>query len=252
MTDIVEVVPAVAAAATTIAPAVLFTTTPPPAAVVAPQLHVVPQSSTAVPAASVDGEPAEGQWPPWMARRLERERTNLLRDLGVEKTDDARAAIAAHRAKIEADKTELQRLTEERDRLLVSTSELATYRAAVAAQATSELATLTPERRAVVMQLAGENPAKQLEALTALRPTWITPPPVVAATTTAAAVVQPPPLPPPANTAPLAGSPPPNPPPHTDHLSIFEALDKTNPFRAADYYEAHKGSIEAAKKARAQ
>jgi hypothetical protein len=81
------------------------------------------------------------------------------------------------------------------------------------------LGVLTAEQQAAVKAIAGEDPAKQLQAITALGPTWSSTPAPAA----------------PANTAPPPG--PPGAEPHSppDHRAVYESERAKNPFAAAAY-----------------
>ena len=170
-----------------------------------------PPPPAAAAAAASDGEPN------WLPARLERERKAVLKALGVENVDDAKAALAELDAALKATKAENEALS-----------------TALAAHVKGALEPLTDAQRAAVLALAPDDPAAQLRALEALRPTWASPasaPPAVAAPPTAT---------PPADTS--AGRSAPNdgaatsPP---DHKAIHAELEKTNPVAAARYAVAH-------------
>ena len=170
--------------------------------------------------------------------RLERERRKVLRDLGVENVDDAKTALAAFKAKQEADKTEAQRNAEKLAELDRVKADAAALRETVSMRAASEMATLTDEQRDAVKVIAGDDSAAQLRAITALSKTWATKPAPVAATAPApaappAATTAPPPT---APTGSSAGSPP-------DHKAEYARLKATNPVAAAHYLVRYERQI---------
>lgn len=209
---------------------------------VAPSVVAPVVTATVVPA--VIAEPTDGQEPPWLAARLSRAENAVLRKLGIDpsKTEDAKEALAAYRAKIEKDKTDLDKANEKARLVPDLTKERDDLKATVTGYAVVELAKLAPEQKAAVLAIAGEDPAKQLTTVNALRATWAVVAPVVpiAATTTKVEVAAPVvkvPIPPFANTAPPVGSPgaaAPTPP--GDHLGTMRMLEQTNPIKAAAYY----------------
>ena len=163
---------------------------PLPAAPVVVPAVVAPAAAVATPATTAPVDDSE-RVNRIVHGRLERARKSQLKDLGVESEDELKTALAAHRAKLEADKTaetkiaELtQNLAAEREK---STRGLATIKGTVDA----ELARVTPEQRAVVERLAGSDPAAQLDTLRALAPTWQQATPVPQAAPAAIPIVQP-------------------------------------------------------------
>lgn len=187
-----------------------------------------PPPPAAAAAAASDGEPN------WLPARLERERKAVLKALGVENVDDAKAALAELAAKRDADKSAAQKAAELDAALKATKAENEALSTALAAHVKGALEPLTDAQRAAVLALAPDDPAAQLRALEALRPTWASPasaPPAVAAPPTAT---------PPADTS--AGRSAPNdgaatsPP---DHKAIHAELEKTNPVAAARYAVAH-------------
>lgn len=229
--------------------------TPAPAAPVAPPAAPIAPPAPPPTAPAVDTEPPEGNEPAWAKTRLTRAeqkgRASLLRDLGVEDPEVLKQALADRNARIEAEKTAAQKAADEKARADKLAAERDELHAAVVVQATSELARLTEAQRAAVVDLAGDNPAKQITTIAKLRPTWAAAPPPSNTAPPATAQTEPPkpaPLPPPANTAPAGNAPPPRAPESTDHLAVFESIK--NPITQAAYYERNKNAIEAARKAR--
>jgi hypothetical protein len=172
--------------------------------------------------------------------RLERERMKVLRALGVETEEDAKAALADLQKRQDAEKTELQRLQEQVAALQGVTTERDALLTVVGQRAANELATLSDEQREAVQALAGDDPHKQLHAIETLRKTWAKPPggngePVPAPATTTPTS--------PAPTAPTASA--------EDHLGEWERLQSNDPFGAAHYYLSNQAVIEQQRKARA-
>lgn len=204
------------------------TTTPPgaPAGGTAP---IVPPAGSA-PA----GDPA------WLPERLERAKATAkaeaiaetLKTLGVESLDVGKARIAKATALEESQKTEIQRLTDKATTLEAEAKRAKDLDVVVAKHADAEMAKLTEEQKAAVTALAGDDKARTLATIEAIRPTWAKP-----ATTTT-------PIVPAAQTgatgAPPAGN---GPPPTVNHKATWESLKTSNPIYAAQYLEAHQAEI---------
>ena len=113
--------------------------------------------------------------PAQMKERLDETRASteskIAKELGVT-VAEAKVILAAHKAKEDASKSDVERLTAEREALKAQTAELAEYRAAVEVRASAELQGLTEAQRAAVIALAGDHPAKQLKTIETLRPSW--------------------------------------------------------------------------------
>ncbi len=219
-----------------------------------PQVQQPPAPSVAQPAApsapQATQQTADDQNPPWLKGRLDRERDTvtrqLLAELGVTDAKDAKASIDALKKLQEAQKTEEQRLREQAARVQPLESEVASLKAAVAAQAAETLAALTDAQRAAVRDIAGDDPAAQLRTIVNLRKSGMLAAPASATTQQAPA-----PVPPPASTtaAPAAptsgGISPPN------HLQTWMEMRKTNPILAAHYRVRYAAEITAAQKTQA-
>lgn len=182
--------------------------------------------------------------PPWLPERLSRAeeqgRQKFLAELGVTDTEKAKAAIAAA-AKAEEDaKSTGQKLGEVSKEREAFKSEADRLRAVTTEWAARQMMALTADQQKAVKDIAGDDAAAQLKAITALTPTWAqqTPPAPPAGA---------PPAPkPPAQPAPPASgtAPPPHAPVGADlsqvnHREVHTSLQKTNPFEAADYALAH-------------
>jgi hypothetical protein len=175
--------------------------------------------------------PAVSDLPPEaLKERLERERASaqsaLLKDLGVTSTDELRAAIEVARAAAEAKRTEAEKqaaLIAERDALTVK---VRSFGEAVTAHANATLSALSDSQRAAVMALAGDDPAAQLKAVSALRSTWTVEVPAPRGETVPAATA-------PAATVPTV----------PDRKQEYESLKTRNPFAAATFLAAHRREI---------
>src|SRR6185295_12261991 len=159
---------------------------------------------------------------PWLKARLEQaERSTerkVLERLGVTDFDAASKAIAAAKAIEEANKSAEQRAAE-LAASLQTTQQTASQQAAILTEHASRmLAVLTAEQQAAVKAVAGEDAAKQLQAIGALAPTWNAAVPAQTLNTA------------PGRNLPAQGdqSPP-------DHKATYQSLRSQNPFAAAAY-----------------
>jgi hypothetical protein len=194
----------------------------------------------------------------------------IAKELGMT-VAEAKALAAAHKAAEDAKRSEVERLTSERDALKAKAAELDEYKGAVTLHTQAELTVLSEEQRAAVIKLAGDSPAKQLTAIETLRPTWQSAEQAKAsaekaaveaakikaeadakaAAEAAAEAAKKTPLAAPASTSAANAAPPGTAPVSTNHLATFEALMKLNEMRAADYFRQHEAAIKAAQRARA-
>lgn len=166
------------------APAAPTNATPPAAApqAQAPVVVNVQAPAAAPPAAPaanaappVEEPPQEGKEPGWLKDRLARAEKAALKRLGVDSEDEAKAALAAHKAKQEEAKSiELKRVEAEQA-LAAERSRATSLLSVVQSQADAEMAKITPAQQAAVIALAGDDPAKRLSTIIALRPTWAAP-----------------------------------------------------------------------------
>lgn len=182
------------------------------------------KASTPAPASAAKGEPEEK--PSWLDARLERERRSLLKELGIDSVESARKDFDELKAAREAKKTDAQKAAETETSLKAATARLDEMQRALVGHAKDELSKLTEPQRNAVVAVAGDDPAKQLSTITALRSTWTS-----AAATPAAPVAQTP-----KDTAPLPSAPKEggkeSPP---DSKAVYAELKKTNPVLAARY-----------------
>jgi hypothetical protein len=203
---------------------------PPAVPAIAPAPSAVPAvpASAAVPAAPETD-------PQWLAKRLERERTNertkFLKSMGFESEEAAKKAATDLAANEEAKKSTEQRALEATQRANAAVAEQARLLKPITEYAARMMVGLTPDQQTVVKQLAGDDPAKQLETITALAPTWAS-----AIAPAAPAVPAPAAVPAlPATTAPAATAPSGNTPAPADPRGVYEQTRKLNPFEAAAF-----------------
>lgn len=172
--------------------------------------------------------------------------TELLRSLGIESPDQLKTIIAAHKATEDAKKSQEQRLAE-------LTATVTSQTAALTIAVQQAVAGMTPEQKAAVDAIAGNDQALWLRTYGALVPTW-----KAAAALQSAQPAQPgQPAPPaqtptpatPAPVQPASTSPAPAAPPAagavspTDHKAVWEGMRAHNPIGAAQYLLAHQSQI---------
>lgn len=183
-----------------------------------------PSAQTPAPAPKA-GQDAGGE-PAWLAPRLERERAKVLKDLGIESPEEAKKALEKIKQVEEAQKSDAQKRGELESTLKAERAAKQEMAEALGAYAKSQMGALTEAQRNAVAAVAGEDPAKQLKTIEALKPTW-------AGAAAPAAPAAPPPV---RDTAPAPAAPKdgaPSPPP--DAKAIHEELQKSNPILAARY-----------------
>lgn len=242
---------------------------PAPAAPVQPAI----QPPASLPPAAPSSQPDDKD-PPWLPERLaraqksatkegeEKGRKALLAELGIDDPEVVKKLVVDKKRRDEEQKSLEQKFAEREAKLAEYDAKLKQYHAATASLANEQLAALPEDRKAVVLKLAGDDPAKQLETIATLRPTW------AALTQTqdqrqqsqdmpqgsSAPTAQPPqvaPAKPAAPTGPAANAPSPA-GTHivANHLETYEYLLQHNPFVAADYYQANYAAIVEAKQKR--
>ena len=169
-------------------------------------------------------------------------RREMLAELGVADTKNAKEALAELKRRQDAEKTETERLAA-RVAELEGKAAKADHATQVAARrAAAELSALTDAQRAYVTRAAGDDPLRQLETIDTLRETGLlVTAPAAPPTAPSAGAAPSPALPtPPATTAPVGGAPPPSgtvsP---VDHKATFDSLRKSNPVVAAAYARRH-------------
>lgn len=98
--------------------------------------------------------------------------SRLFKELGVSDANAVKAALDAARAAEESKKSEAQRATELAAQAATAAAELSRYRDTVRARSDRELSALTEAQRLTVTKLAGEDPARVLDTIDTLKPTW--------------------------------------------------------------------------------
>jgi hypothetical protein len=197
------------------------------------QAPAIVAAAPAIPAA----EPSD---PSWLAGRIEQAKRSLLREMGVERPDDVKAALAELRKRQDSEKSETERMRGELESFKNAASRAVALEQVLAARAKSELDALTVEQRDAVHRIAGEDAASQINAIDALKPTWAA----------QLAAAKPAPLPAPANTTPATPPPAATASAITNVLATYEQLAKTNPMAAASYRLANLAAYLDAKNAR--
>lgn len=170
--------------------------------------------------------------PNWLKPRLEREaqkgRAALLKELGIEDPEVAKAALRAAHDAAEASKTSEQKRLEAEQRATAAEQRIQELSKLTGQLAEQRLATLNEAQRAIVSEHLGGDAEATVKALDLLAKISEAGKPATAAT------------PPPATTSPATAAPPPvtqtSPP---DHPAIYAELKRANPFAAASYAQAH-------------
>lgn len=239
--------------------------TPAPAPVAAPAapppvapLPVAPPAAPPAPIAAAPATPAvksfdEAAVKAMIAEAESNREKAILKSLGVADPKDAKAAIEAWRKQEEANKTELQKAQERAKALEADAQALTGYKTKLETWVKTDLEKLTPEQRAAVTRLAGEDPLRVADAIEVLRPTWGAPAPVAApaqalgnATAAPAAVAAPPPpMAPPATSGLPAATPKPGTP--KSKWEEFDQMRMNNDPRANAFYTLHSHAIEASR-----
>jgi hypothetical protein len=175
--------------------------------------------------------PAEEK-PSWLDARLERERRSLLKELGIDSLDEAKKVLTDAQLKKEAEKSDAQKRGELEKTLESERKRLNEMAEALNAHAAAQLKGLNDQQREAVLGIAGDDPAKQLKTIEALRPTW------AGAAAPAAKVEAKEPV---RDTAAARSAPKDegsnaSPP---DHKAIYAELMKSNPILASRYALEH-------------
>lgn len=133
---------------------------------------IIVDPSTSKPPVATNSAPAAvatDEQPSWLAPRLARERAQAtaqaLKDAGFDSPEDAKAAGEERKAEREAKKSVTQRNVELEATLKANNEAMSAY-------ARGQLATLNDVQRAAVAAVAGDDPAKQLLTIEALKPSW--------------------------------------------------------------------------------
>ncbi len=208
-----------------VVPATAVTIEPP-----TPQINAqqTPQAPAPAPAKS---ETSAEEKPSWLDARLERERRSVLKELGIESLDEAKKTLTEAAAKKEAEKSVAQKLGEVEKERASERKRMTEMEETFSVLATAQLKTLSDAQRAAVALVAGDDPAKQLKTIEALRPTWASAaaPAATASPEAARNTAVAPNAPKDAGTL---SSPP-------DHKAIYAELMKSNPIFASRYALEH-------------
>lgn len=138
----------------------------------ATQVTVDPTTSNvATQKASAEAKSTEDK-PAWLDARLEQNRRALLKDLGIDNLDEAKELLSQAKAKKEAEKSDAQKRGELELTLKQSNERIAEMHSALSVMAQSQMSTLSDAQRSAVVDIAGDDPAKQIKTIEKLRPTW--------------------------------------------------------------------------------
>ena len=194
-----------------------------------------PVVATAVtpPAAVVPPAPASAADPAWLPDRIAQAKrsaeADLLKSLGFESPEAAKAAGAAAKAAADANKSAEQRAAEATTQAATSKAQADAALTVVGSHAGRQMAALSPERQTAVKAIAGDDPVKQLSAIDALLPTWGAAATATAAAVTATAIAAG------ASTSAAGGAPMPATTVAPDKAQTLESLEKSNPMLAATF-----------------
>ncbi len=185
----------------------------------------------------VDAKPSAGE-PDWLPKRIEQAKraaqSELLASLGVDKVEDLKASFDRLKALDDERKTAAQKAEEELNSLRPKATRLSTVEAELKAQADAQLGGLGEDRKAAVLELAGDDPVAQMRAIRTLSKTW-----------TKAGEAKP--LAAPADTSSATKPPAAAKPGSEDVLATYASLKDTNPIAAADYLLRNQLAYTAAK-----
>lgn len=101
---------------------------------------------------------------------------DLLAKLGAKTPDEISEVLGRFRQNEEAQKSELQKLVEFKTKAEQELASANAYRERFGAMLSKQIEGLSPERKAALTALAGDEPLKLAQALDVLGPTWATPP----------------------------------------------------------------------------
>jgi hypothetical protein len=175
---------------------------------------------------------------------------------------DAKKLIAETKAKDDANKSEVQRLTEQLAAAQAKSARLGVLEETVTGRAAVEFGALSDVQRAAVETIAGSDPAARLKTIDALKPSWAAAQKVAddtaqvakaaadkAAADAAVEAAKKVPIPAGATTTPASPPPPPaQPGTPTNHLAVWESLKVSNPVAAGIYRNKHDAAIRAAQR----
>lgn len=219
-----------------------------PAAPIAPPVQAAPPAPPPAPAArpaGLDADAVEKRITAAAEAASKKAQADLLASLGYKDADEAAAIAKRHREAEEAQKSETQRFVEAKAKLESEAALNKSYRDRLSTMISSQLDALTPEQKAAVSRLAGDDPLRLADALDVLRPTW------ASATTPAAPIVpaapQAAPVLPaaPASAALPAGGP--TPLGQKTKWQEYDEMRLKSPQNAGFFYQVHRVEIEASR-----
>lgn len=191
------------------------------------------QPETPPPAAAKPGEEEE---PAWLPKRLEQAQraaqTALLKELGIDSSDAAKAQLAELKELKQAQLSDQEKMEQRLAELEPAAARTQALEESLAGYAERELSALTEAQQTAVKGLAGDDPAKVLSTIESLRPTW-----AQAAPETPSKPEEPPPAP--ATTGHAGGPPATGKQSPPDLAAEYARLRKENPFAAAQLLKEH-------------
>lgn len=199
-----------------------------------------PATTTAVgtaPAAPAAAPPAGApeKDPDWLNGRIAKAKKSaeaeILKQLGVTDFEAAKKAVAKAKETDEAEKSSAQRAVEAKAKADQAEAEAAKLRETIKEHAARQMVGLTEEQKKAVSDVAGDDPAAQLRAITALAPTWAKAEPTPVGGVAPVAKTP--------DTAPAPGAPKGTTASPTDPRAEYDSLKKTNPFAAARFGQQH-------------
>lgn len=210
---------------------------------------VTPAAAPPIPAGlSTTPQPGDENQP-WFKERLARAEENAkkaaLAELGIKDPAKAKEILTAAEKAAQEAKTTGEKLGETSTRLKELEEREASHLATFKAIAEQRMAALTEAQRKAVIDAAGdEDHETQILIIDAFAPTWAAASAQAATAAAAASKTTPAVVTPPATgTAPPANAPPGTVVSQPNHKEVHAALQKTNPFAAAEYALAHLGDV---------
>jgi len=185
-----------------------------------------------VPAApKADPKPGEPEWlPARLQSEREREQRRIAAELGID-LSTAKEKLAALKKLEDEQKSDQERAAEklaELDRVKARNIKL---EEAITFRAHAEMSALDASKQEAVKRIAGEDPASQLTAIDALKPTWVVAVPAALPATPTTTAPPPNSMPAPGYTG-VASQ-------NVNHRETYLALKRENPIKAADYAQLY-------------
>lgn len=191
-----------------------------------------PKETKPLPNGVPDEEPQPGKEPNWFEKRIEQATksaaSEVLKSLGVESLDAAKERLSELQKLKDEQLTEQERTAKQLEELKPQAQRAVALEKSLSGYAEQAVSKLTAEQAEAVKGIAGDDPARILDTITKLTPTW-----------KAAAPAAPEAKPEPKDTAPQGGPPEAGNQSPVDYSAEYERLKKTNPFEASDLLRAH-------------